>query len=124
MKKIQIFLTASLLVVLGAFVLAPIGTVAAAGPLDAVCANNADSAVCQNKDENSGDFVGNLVNTLLYILGAISVLVIIIGGIMYVTSGGNSGSVTKAKNTILYAIVGLIVAFLAYAIVNWVVDAF
>ena len=44
------------------------------------------------------------------------------GGIRYTTSGGNANSVTAAKNTILYAVIGLIVAILAYAIVNWVID--
>jgi ABC-type Fe3+ transport system permease subunit len=44
------------------------------------------------------------------------------GGIRYTTSAGNQNSVTAAKNTILYAIIGLVVAVFAYAIVNWVID--
>ena len=65
-----------------------------------------------------------ITNVLLFILGAISVIMIIIGGIRYVLSGGNSTAVTAAKNTILYAIVGVIVALLAYAIVNFVLTSF
>lgn len=65
-----------------------------------------------------------ITNVILFVLGAIAVIMIIIGGIRYVTSGGDSGSVTAAKNTILYAVIGLIVAILAYAIVNFVVKAF
>jgi hypothetical protein len=65
-----------------------------------------------------------ITNVLLFILGAISVIMIIIGGLRYVVSGGNSTAVTAAKNTILYAIVGVIVALLAYAIVNFVLDSF
>ena len=61
-----------------------------------------------------------VVNILLFIIGAISVIMLIWGGIRYTTSAGNSASVTSAKNTIMYAIIGLIIAFLAYAIVNWV----
>lgn len=61
-----------------------------------------------------------VVNILLYIIGAISVIMLIVGGIRYTISNGDSSQVTSAKNTILYAIVGLIIAFLAYAIVNWV----
>lgn len=61
-----------------------------------------------------------IINVMLFIIGAISVVMIIIGGIRYAVSSGNSTSVTGAKNTILYAVVGLIVAFLAFAIVNWV----
>jgi hypothetical protein len=64
-----------------------------------------------------------VVNILLFIIGAISVIMLIIGGIRYTISGGDSSAVTSAKNTILYAIIGLIVAFLAFAIVNWVLGA-
>jgi hypothetical protein len=64
-----------------------------------------------------------IVNVLLFLIGAISVIMLIFGGIRYTTSGGNSASVTAAKNTILYAIIGLIIAFLAYAVVNWVLVA-
>jgi hypothetical protein len=65
-----------------------------------------------------------ITNVLLFILGAISVIMIIIGGLRYVISGGNATAVTAAKNTILYAIVGVIVALLAYAIINFVLDSF
>ena len=65
-----------------------------------------------------------ITNVLLFILGAISVIMIIIGGLRYVVSGGNSTAVTAAKNTILYAIVGVIVALLAYAIINFVLGSF
>lgn len=72
---------------------------------------------------NSGIF-STITNTLLFILGAISVIMIIIGGLRYVISGGDSAAVTAAKNTILYAIVGVIVAILAYAIINFVIGSF
>ncbi len=65
-----------------------------------------------------------ITNVLLFILGAVSVIMIIIGGLRYVISGGNSTAVTAAKNTILYAIVGVIVALLAYAVVNFVLASF
>jgi len=64
-----------------------------------------------------------VVNVLLYLIGAISVIMLIYGGIRYTTSGGNSANVTAAKNTIMYAIIGLIVAFLAFAVINWVLGA-
>jgi multisubunit Na+/H+ antiporter MnhB subunit len=65
-----------------------------------------------------------ITNVLLFIIGAISVIMLIIGGIRYVVSGGDSGAVTSAKNTILYAIVGIVVALLAYALVNFVIKSF
>lgn len=70
-----------------------------------------------------GSIFNTIVNILLFLIGAISVIMLIIGGIRYTLSAGDSGNVTAAKNTILYAIVGLIVAFLAFAIVNWVLGA-
>lgn len=64
-----------------------------------------------------------IINTLLFIIGALSVVMLIYGGIRYTISSGDAARVTAAKNTIMYAIVGLIVAFLAFAIVNWVLGA-
>lgn len=72
---------------------------------------------------NSGIFK-TITNTLLFVLGAISVIMIIVGGLRYVVSGGDSSAVNAAKNTILYAIVGVIVAILAYAIINFVIGSF
>ena len=57
---------------------------------------------------------------LMYAIGVISVVMIIIGGIRYATSGGSADKVKSAKNTILYACVGLAVALLALAIVTFV----
>ena len=58
---------------------------------------------------------------LLFIIGAVSVIMLIIGGIRYTVSQGDSSQVTAAKNTILYSIVGLVVAILAYAAVDFVI---
>jgi len=65
-----------------------------------------------------------IANTALFIIGAISVLMLIYGGIRYTTSGGNEKSVSAAKSTIMFAVVGIVVAVLAYAIVNWVIGIF
>ena len=65
-----------------------------------------------------------LTNVMLYLIGAISVIMLIIGGLRYVVSGGDSSAVQAAKNTILYAVVGIIVAILAYAVVSFVISSF
>lgn len=70
-----------------------------------------------------GSIFTTIVNVLLFVIGAISVIMLIIGGIRYTISAGDSGNVTAAKNTIMYALIGLIVAFLAFAVVNWVLGA-
>ena len=71
---------------------------------------------------NTGVFK-QVTNTILYIVGIIAVIMLIIGGIRYVVSGGDAKKVTDAKNTVLYAIIGLIICFLAFAIVNFVISA-
>jgi hypothetical protein len=70
-----------------------------------------------------GGVITTITNVLLFIAGALAVIMIIFGGLRYATSAGNASSVTAAKNTILYAIVGLIIAFLAFAAVNFVLNA-
>lgn len=64
-----------------------------------------------------------LTNTILLIVGLISVIMLVYGGLRYILSGGDSKKVTDAKNTILYAIIGLIISLLAFAIVNFVLNS-
>ncbi|RKW03785.1 MAG: hypothetical protein D8B38_01315 [Candidatus Saccharimonas sp.] len=71
---------------------------------------------------NIGTAITNIINIMLYALGAIAVIMIVVGGIRYTTSNGDSNGIQSAKNTILYAVAGLVVAILAYAIVNFVVS--
>ena len=82
--------------------------------------NSAQGEGTPSQLTGTGGVFTTIVNTLLFIIGAVSVVMLIWGGIRYTTSAGSSSAVTSAKNTIMYAIVGLIIAFLAFAIVNWV----
>ena len=66
---------------------------------------------------------GRITNVILLIVGIVSVIMLIYGGLRYILSGGDSKKVTDAKNTILYAIIGLIISLLAYAIVNFVLTS-
>lgn len=68
------------------------------------------------------EIIQTIVHVLLFLIGAIAVIMIIIGGFRYVISQGDSGNVTSAKNTIMYAVIGLIVAIFAWAIVDFVID--
>ena len=65
-----------------------------------------------------------ITSVLLFGVGAISVIMIVIGGLRYVISGGNSSAISAAKNTILYAVIGLIIAMLAYAVIHFVLTSF
>ena len=86
----------------------------------------AEAARCDGCPENLFGETGvfkQITNTILYIIGVVAVIMLIIGGIKYVVSGGDAKKVTDAKNTVLYAIIGLAIAFFAYAIVNFVISA-
>ena len=71
--------------------------------------------------DNLEDVAKRVINVILYIVGILAVVMIIIGGVQYTTSAGDQAAVTKAKNTIMYGLIGLAVAVLAYAIVNFVI---
>ena len=71
--------------------------------------------------DDAPSIVKSIINTMLYILGIIAVIMIVIGGIRYTTSNGDASNIKSAKDTILYAVVGLVVAIMAFAIVNFVV---
>ena len=76
------------------------------------------------QDISKDNTITNIVNMLLYLLGAIAVIAIIAGGIRYTTANGDASQTKLAKDTILYAVVGLIVAIMAWGIVNFVVSRF
>lgn len=70
--------------------------------------------------ETVNDLIADVINIFSLVVGVVSVIMIIIGGLKYITSGGESGNITGAKNTILYAIIGLVVVALAQVIVKFV----
>ena len=67
-----------------------------------------------------GSLAKTAVNILSLVVGVVSVVMIIYGGFKYITSGGESGKVTSAKTTLVYAIIGLVIVALAQLIVQWV----
>ena len=66
------------------------------------------------------DLVTNIVNIFSIVVGIVAVIMIIVGGFKFITSGGDSAKVTSSRNTIIYAIVGLIIVALAQTIVKFV----
>lgn len=64
--------------------------------------------------------ITTVINIFSLIVGVVAVVMIIIGGLKYITSGGDSGNITSAKNTLLYAIIGLVIVALAQIIVRFV----
>ena len=74
---------------------------------------------CDNTKKAEGVAVG-IINAVTGVVGVIAVLMIVIGGINYATSSGDPGKTKKAKDTILYSAIGLVVALMAFALVNFV----
>lgn len=70
------------------------------------------------------DTLRQIANILIFVVGAVSVIMVIVGGLRYTLAQGDSSAVNSAKNTVLYALVGVVVAFLSYALVNFVIGAF
>jgi hypothetical protein len=82
------------------------------------------SGGCASNDSTTqfNNLVHSIINVLSAVVGVVAVVMIIVGGLRYVTSGGNDASVTGAKNTIMYAIIGLVIVALAQIIVRFVLS--
>ena len=130
MKSFFLIAVASL--TLGAPMLVPaLGGVASATIKDSLCTgvNNATgttgsgcgTAGTSGTTDLSG-IASKVVNIFSIIVGIVAVLMIIYGGFKYITSGGDSGNVSGAKNTLIYAIIGLIIVALAQIIVHFVIN--
>jgi Type IV secretion system pilin len=74
------------------------------------------------QEDKVASIIRTVINVASAIVGAVSVVMIIIGGFKYITSGGDSNNVSGAKNTILYAIVGLVIVAFAQIIVQFVLE--
>jgi hypothetical protein len=139
MNKLKLLLTAiyvtALSIVPSIAILATNGSVHAdTTPLqNSLCAGSqlsapsaTPSSTTSCADTQSGTNVNSIVTTVInvfsWLVGVVSVIMIIVGGFKYVTSGGESSGVTSAKNTILYAIVGLIIVAISQVIVKFVLS--
>ncbi|MCA9348772.1 hypothetical protein KC878_01345 [Candidatus Saccharibacteria bacterium] len=93
--------------------------------LDASALDGTGGATCDastTEDTSINNLVRSVITIFSWVVGVVSVIMIIIAGFKYVVSGGDSGGVSGAKNTIIYAIVGLVVVLLAQIIVRFVVN--
>lgn len=119
-----------LLVVVSLFVMMAVTAVvwshsAHAVNIDEACSNAGSSSLCDARGENIEDnFAKNLTNLLLFVLGTAAVIMIVIGGIKYASANGDSSKIASAKNTILYSVVGLVVALMAWGIIRFIVEQF
>lgn len=82
---------------------------------------------CSNKSTSGGgkdltDFIARVLNILSVVVGAVAVIMVIVGGFRYTVSGGKEEGVKGAKNSILYALIGLVIVALAQVIVRFVLN--
>ena len=93
---------------------------------DDVCNSNASQEVkqaagCYGNTNALPGIIQNILNSVILVGGVIAAIFIVVGGINYMTSSGDAGKTKKARDTILYACIGLVVCALAFVIVNWVI---
>ncbi|MGZ6004953.1 MAG: pilin [Candidatus Saccharimonadales bacterium] len=135
MKKFKAFLLSSLtaLSLLTVSVMMPVAAHAATGQIqNGLCSGSdlkftstpsgGDCSTTSNAESSINKILTLVINIFSVIVGVIAVIMIIIGGIRFVLSGGDSANVTSARNTILYAIVGLVIVALAQILVKYVLN--
>lgn len=119
-NKIKVFAVATALALGGVFALSSSSHAITCGTGWVEKHGTCVQEVQENADVWS--IVKTALNWIMAIVGVIATVMIILGGIQYSTSAGDSGKVKKAKDTILYGIIGLVIALLSAAIVNFVLD--
>lgn len=125
MKKLILNVFAAVMTVIGLGSIATLSPAYAANPGDQYIDSVAPDGTLGKNDAEKGllGIVKNIINIIVGVVGIIAVVMMIVGGISFITSQGDSAKVTKARNTILYGVVGLVVALLAFAIVNFVLSS-
>ncbi len=125
LKKMTVFVLTALVIGLGLVSFAPMQTYAAINPTQQACEalGTASGGTCDaaaGTDVNKTLKLG--INVFSMIVGFAAIVMIIVGGLKYIISNGDSGSINSAKNTILYAIIGLVVVALAQVVVRFVLE--
>ena len=131
MRRISALLLAVLVLAVAVVATHPL-VVHAYDPFKGACGSTtggsspADSTACksnqgtQNPLVGSGGVLNNVVDILSIVGGIVTVIIIIVAGFKYITSGGDSAATASAKKTIIYGLVGLLVIILARSIVAFV----
>ncbi len=126
MKKLKLFIISAFAALAIMPLLAPAGVATAANAKESLCegiglAGGGKNDCTQTAGDSTVDSViGRAIDILSLVVGVISVIMIIIGGLKYIMSAGEGSNITAAKNTIIYAIVGLVIVAFAQIIVKFV----
>lgn len=125
MKHIRLFV-ATLAVVLGlAGGVVPVVATAASTPQETVCTTLGSNANCSKTPDGSvglNSVVSATINILSIIVGIVAVIMIMLAGFKYITASGDSNKISSAKNTLIYAIVGLVIVALSQSLVKFVLS--
>jgi len=123
MKRLSLILLAVTSLLVAGIVVSPVQTVLADNPKEAVCEgiNSVTESGCET-DISLNEVVSNIINLFSVIIGVVAVIMIIVAGFKYITAAGDSNSVTSAKHTLVYAIIGLVIVGLSQAIVRFVLQ--
>ncbi len=125
MKKTVVSIAIMICAVFG---LATLSTVSLSNNVSAQVSDGIGAATTSEmegrKIDGDSGLVKSVVNILLWVIGILSIIMIIFSGIRYVTSSGDASKTKAAQNTLIYSVVGLIVAIMAWAIVDLVVNKF
>ena len=123
MKKSIISIAIMTCAVFGASVLSTASLSGSASAQVSEGINTATTSEMKGKSiDGDGGLIKTVVNVLLWAVGILSVIMIIFSGFRYITSAGDASKTKSAQSTLTYSVVGLIVAIMAYAIVNMVTN--
>jgi len=118
MNKLKQIILSGLVLFAATFTVAPLATVYAAEPIDEACA----AIDC---DKPTGlklnEVIKTIIEILAFVIAVVAVIMIMISGFKYVTASGDSTKVASAKNTLVYAVIGLFIAAVAQVIVKYVI---
>lgn len=74
------------------------------------------------KSDNPAELIGFFIRGIMGLVGSIALVMFIIGGLMWLTSGGNPDKIKKGRDIILWSIIGLIIIFASYTLVDFVIS--
>ena len=120
-QRIIVGVAALFIVLVGLTFFAPIDSVSAVGDASKLQACDAIGG-CDDEEGKIDNIVSIVITTISVIAGVLAVIMIIVSGMKYITSGGDSSKITSAKNSLIYAVIGLVIVVLSQVIVRFVLD--
>jgi len=123
MQKLKLMVAGFTVVGAGLFMMTPAMAVSCPSGSAREDENVNSLAECNvTKDDSLWPTINGIINVVLGVLAVVAVVMIIMGGVSYITSAGDAAKVKKGRDTILYGVIGLVIALLSFAIVNFILN--